>query len=310
MEKKSAAKRFARGIITTACVPWTADYAFDEDMFREEIRHILAGGVGHIYLFGTAGEGYALTNGQFTAIVRAFMDEMRPPGPQPMVGVIGTALAQVLERIAIAYGLGAREFQISLPSWGALNDRELMTFFHAVCDAHPDCWFMHYNLGRSGRILGIREYCLLASEIPNLAAAKITTKDNAMIQDLIGTPCPVQFYLSDLGYAYGSLVGECSYLVSLPAINLAVARRYFEAGVNRDIDTLFRIEGEIAAVRRKVMELVGTTAIDGVYDKLGAKLALPNFPLRLLPPYESATEEVFVRYREFFRANFPHWINK
>ncbi len=308
MDTKLPAKRFTRGIITTACIPWTAEFAFDEPLFRKEVRHILASGIGHVYLFGTAGEGYALTNAQFTAIVRAFLDEMRGPGRRAMIGVIGTAQSEILERIGIARGLGAREFQISLPPWGALNDRELLAFFHAVCDAHPDCAFMHYNLGRSGRILGIREYALLAGEIPNLAAAKVTSKDNAVIQDLIGTPCPVQFYLSDLGYAYGSLVGECSYLVSLPAINLALARRYFQAGVDRDVPTLFQIESEIAAVRRKVMELVGTASMDGVYDKLGVKLSLPEFPLRLLPPYESASDEVFVRYREFFRANFPHWI--
>lgn len=300
-------KRFARGIIATACVPWTPDYAFDEDLFRKVVRHMLAAGISHIYLFGTAGEGYALTNAQFTAIVRAFADEMKVPGRRPMVGVIGTALAEIVERIGIAHGMGVREFQVSLPPWGALNDRELAVFFHAVCDAFPDSWFMHYNLGRSGRILGIREYSRLAAEIPNLAAAKVTTKDTAAIQDLIGTPCPIQFYLSDLGYAYGSFVGECSYLVSLPAINFRIARQYFEAGVSRDIPTLFRIEREITAVRRKVLEIAGS-AMDGVYDKLGTKLAIPEFPLRLLPPYDSATEEMYARYRQFIEAEFPHWL--
>jgi len=42
----------------------------------------------------TIHEGYALTNTQYTEIVRAFVGEMRAPGRRPMVGVIGTALGE------------------------------------------------------------------------------------------------------------------------------------------------------------------------------------------------------------------------
>ena len=47
------------------------------------------------------------------------------------------------------------------------------------------------------------------------------------------------------------------------------------------------------------------THIAGVYDKLLFKLCDPEFPLRLLPPYQGATELMFQR----FRAAMPEeWL--
>jgi hypothetical protein len=47
---------------------------------------------------------------------------------------------------------------------------------------------------------------------------------------------------------------------------------------------------------------------DGAYDKLIAKLALPEFPLRLLPPYESSTDEGYRQYRTELAERFPEWL--
>jgi hypothetical protein len=45
----------------------------------------------------------------------------------------------------------------------------------------------------------------------------------------------------------------------------------------------------------------GRFHIDGAYDKLLFRMSDPEFPLRVLPPYASATEEDFSR----FRASLP-----
>ena len=63
-----------------------------------------------------------------------------------MVGVISLSLPTIIERIERARQMGIRHFQISLPSWGALSDSELKTFFKETCGRFPDCSFLHYNL--------------------------------------------------------------------------------------------------------------------------------------------------------------------
>src|SRR5687768_9581594 len=52
-------------ILATAVVPWTADYKFDAETFRRQVQTIARGLTRHIYIFGTAGEGYAVSDTQF-----------------------------------------------------------------------------------------------------------------------------------------------------------------------------------------------------------------------------------------------------
>jgi len=97
-------------------------------------------------------------------------------------------------------------------------------------------------------------------------------------------------------------------LERITGIQIALIRRYLEAGIAHDADALFRIEKEVGTVRQKLMALVGEQAIDGAYDKLNVKIVMPEFPLRLLPPYEYPTDQVYETYRQYLQTNFPHWL--
>ena len=68
--------RFPACILGTAVVPWTESFALDEALFRHEIACLLAAGHKYLYVFGTAGEGYAVTESLFDEIVHLFIDEM------------------------------------------------------------------------------------------------------------------------------------------------------------------------------------------------------------------------------------------
>jgi dihydrodipicolinate synthase/N-acetylneuraminate lyase len=169
--------RFPRGVLISCPIPWDEQNRFLEDVFRREVQHFLALGFRHIYIFGTAGEGYAVTNTQFRQITRAFLEETRGEDVIPQVGVIGLSTPTIRERLDLAFEVGFRNFQISLPSWGALNDREMRRFFRDVCLAYPEARFLHYNLMRTKRLLTAADYRILVSEIPNLASTKNTSSD-------------------------------------------------------------------------------------------------------------------------------------
>ena len=51
----------------TIPIPWSADYSFDVRTFRRSLRGLLQL-TPHIYIFGTAGEGYAVSDAQFEQI--------------------------------------------------------------------------------------------------------------------------------------------------------------------------------------------------------------------------------------------------
>jgi dihydrodipicolinate synthase/N-acetylneuraminate lyase len=115
-------KRFGSTILATCCIPWNEKGELAEEIFRRALRNILRNLTRDIYLFGTAGEGYAVTDKQFDQIIRVFREEMEQAKARPMLGIVSLSLGTILERIARARDQGFHYFQISLPSWGALNE--------------------------------------------------------------------------------------------------------------------------------------------------------------------------------------------
>ncbi len=300
-------KRFPSGIMATCCIPWDSAGRLAEAIFRRSLRHTLAHGTRHVYIFGTAGEGYAVTSRQFDEIVAVFADEMRRGGAEPMVGVIDLALGTVAERIERCRDQGVRRFQISLPSWGALEDRELRAFFDGVCGRFSDCEFMHYNLPRTKRLVTGREYGRLAERHPNLVATKNCGDSLAHLRSLIDDAPQLQHFLSESGYVYGSMFGECGVLASF-VMNWPRLQALWNAGRRHDHDTLVAIQREVNVVIQTLFEVVPANRIDGSYDKLFAKMYDPEFPLRLLPPYIGSSDEEFQRFVDLLRTRLPEWV--
>lgn len=302
------AKRFPACVMATAVVPWTERWEFDEALFRHQVSTLLQNGYRNLYLFGTAGEGYAVTDAQIRVIAEAFVDELRRGEAEPMVGVINLSLPVILERIELVRALGVRRFQVSLPGWGELDAGEVRTFFDAVLGRFPDCQFLHYNLLRTKRLVTADEYAAIAADHPNLVATKNSTDSMTRVRDLLERAPMLQHFLGERGFLYGSLIGECGLLISVAAINLAMGLRYFEAGRGRDLETLVSMEGDLANISREFTGFCSPgVRIDGAYDKVLWKLHDPRFPLRLLPPYEGSNADAAERLGGYLRARYPHW---
>ncbi len=305
----SIQKRYRRCVLATCCVPWNADYSFAEDIFRRSIRNLIVQGIRDLYIFGTAGEGYAVTETQFDAITRAFLEETNSDGVQSMVGLISLSLPTIIERIERAHAMGARRFQLTLPSWGALRDTEVNTFFRETCGRFRDCEFLHYNLLRSGRILTGAEYGRLAGEYVNLVATKNSTEDDSRLESLMREAPELQHFVTEAGFAKASKLGECGFLISFASSHLKRALQYFHAGRDGDFDRLDQQQRELSEIVAALLSVVGDTAhMDGAFDKMFCGMYDPDFPLRLLPPYAAVDEDVFKQYVELLRTRFPQWM--
>ncbi len=301
-------KRYPACILATVCIPWNEDYHFAEDVFRRQVRHIRESLTPHLYIFGTAAEGHAVSDRQFDEICRVFREETSGLGVHGMVGLISLSLATVIERIERAYAMGFREFQISLPSWGTLTDDEVALFFRETCGRFPDCQFLHYNLLRSGRLITPAEYGRLAAAHPNLVASKNGTDQMARIRGLLTLAPQMRHFITETGYAYASLVDECGLLISMSSVNPEMGKAYFEAGQGRDVQTLLDMQGELMDLVADLLAQVDARMhMDGGYDKLYCKLHDPDFPLRLLPPYRSSSDAEFGKFREMIRCKYPRW---
>jgi dihydrodipicolinate synthase/N-acetylneuraminate lyase len=299
-------KRYPACILCTCVVPWDENGEFLESLFVDQVQRML-NTTRHLYIFGTAGEGHAVCNRQFKRITQVFHDTMAAAVAEAMVGVISLSLPTIIERIEMAREMGVRHFQISLPSWGALTDDEVRTFFQAVCGGFLDCKFLHYNLMRTKRLITPELYAELADAHPNFVGTKNCTDSMDRLRGLMRLSPQLQHFPGEVGYMYASQLGECGLLASL-ASNATALHEFFDAGRRRDLPLLLERYAEIAEIFRELIAAVGPNAhIDSAYDKVLWKLQDERFPLRLLPPYVGATDVAFQRFAEFVRTKCPRW---
>ena len=302
-------KRYERCILATCPIPWDKSYDFAENIFKSQIRHILRHGTKHVYIFGTAGEGYAVSDKQFSRVTEVFCDEMKAGSAEPMVGVISLSLQTVVERINLSYELGVRYFQISLPAWGACTFEEIERFFEETCGRFPNCSFLHYNNLRSKRMITPNEYAILANTFPNLIATKNGASSPVDIISLTTKAPQLQHFLTENNFAIANLLGlDVGFLISVASINWQTASSFYQACIEHKVQDINKYVIELGAIVNALFEIVGQQGhIDGAYDKMFSKIADPQFSLRLLPPYGYANDESFQKFVEYIKDNYSHW---
>jgi dihydrodipicolinate synthase/N-acetylneuraminate lyase len=198
---------------------------------------------------------------------------------------------------------------VALPSWGALNDNELLRFFCDVCLPHPEARFLHYNLMRSKRLLTGIDYRRIADVVPNLVATKNTSPDLSHKMDLLRLAPEMQHFLSEVTFPACCAYGECSLLSSFAGMFPAATKKLFGYGKERNYERLFRFQKEyLEAVDDVIAPMVQHTRIDGAYDKNIVRLGGLPMPSRLLSPYESIPEEAFEESKRILENLHSRWL--
>lgn len=296
--------RYPQSNLAACLLPWDKDFQLDVAKFEQLIQSSLNDGYTCLYVMGTAGEGYALSENRFKQVVEVFAANTGQEGIDPQVGVIGLSMEQMIERLAFAHDRGIRMFQISLPSWGALDEAETMLFFRTVSGEFPDSRFLHYNLPRAKRIIRGSEYHRIAGEVPNIVATKNSSTDYARTADLLLNAPELQHFLLEGNFAMGCAVGECSLLCSYDVLFPETTWKFFHAGQKKDLVELFRIAGFFHEVGTNLFAHCSRAMIDGSYDKTFAWLRDPEFSNRVLPPYLGLSDEESRRCREIFDERY------
>lgn len=304
-------KRYPQCILGTCCVPWKEDNSFAEDIFRQQLRFLLREGTRNLYIFGSAGEGYAVTDAQFEQITGVFCEEMFAAGAEPMVGVISASLPTVTARIKWATSMGVRQFQISLPCWGKCSFDEVRKFFAETCGQFNDCSFLHYNTLHTKRFITADEYGILADEFSNFVATKNIIDSVCDVTTLLTKSPQIQHFFMEYGFALASLLDlEAGWIVAPASCNWATAKEFYQACISRNREEIARLTVDLVDIQNILFECVGNEGhMDGTYDKIYCKVAYKDFPLRLLPPYSYVSDETFNRFVELLINKYPHYIH-
>ena len=304
MSESVLTKRYPQNNLAACMLPWTDAFELDVPVFERHVQGAIDGGYTCIYLMGTAGEGYALSDTRFQQIVDIFAGLTVRDGLDPQIGVIGLSMEHIIERLQTAYDMGIRMFQISLPSWGALDEPEAIVFFKTVCGRFPDCRFLHYNLPRAKRIIKGAEYDRICAEVPNLVATKNSSRDYARTADLMRNAPALQHFFLEGNFAMGCTLGECSLLCSYDVLFPKTTWQFFEAGVRGDLPELFRITKLLWECGEDLFSHCSREMIDGSFDKTFLWLKDPAFANHVLPPYMGLSSEELQICRDVYEAKY------
>ena len=301
-------KRYQQAILASCEIPWDEGGELMEDVFRGEIHETLRQ-FSNLYIFGTAGEGYAVTATQFKEIAGIFWEETAIDGVFPMVCIIAMSTGQVVERIGVAHDLGFRVFQITLPPWEPLRDDEVMAYFGDVCGSFPDSKFLHYNLGRVGRILNGSDYRSLEDAAPNFVGTKTLWGDSISgIFDVATKTSELQHFYDETAFPYACLLGECSMLSSWGALFPTKTKELFQYGMTGQVEAAFRLLVEYQRVTETMMAPAADyKRIDGAFDKMIVRASGIDIPLRMLSPYEGLPENVYEACVAALHEHYADW---
>ena len=72
--------RYPQSNLAACMLPWTKSFELDEEVFRRHLQQTLDGGYQNVYILGTAGEGYALSEARFRHVVTIFANHMLRDG--------------------------------------------------------------------------------------------------------------------------------------------------------------------------------------------------------------------------------------
>ncbi|RMM86354.1 alcohol dehydrogenase [Pseudomonas savastanoi pv. glycinea] len=159
-----------RGIIPALVTPFTADQQLDEQALRNLIENLLNAGVHGLFVLGTNGEFFTLSESEKLKIARITVEAAAGRVPV-VVGTGAFATHEVIEMNKKMIDVGADALSIITPYFNAISQSELIKHYTAIADA-SELPLMMYNIpAKTGMSIGIGAVATL-SQHPQIKGIK------------------------------------------------------------------------------------------------------------------------------------------
>src|SRR5450830_653932 len=158
------------GIVPALVTPFTADQRLDEKALRGLVESLIEAGVHGLFVLGTNGEFFALSNEEKLEIVRITLDASAGRLPV-MVGTGAFSTREVIEMNKRVEGMGADALSVITPYFNAVTQAELIKHYEAIGDA-TSLPVMMYNIpAKTGMSIGMGAVATL-SQHPRIKGIK------------------------------------------------------------------------------------------------------------------------------------------
>ena len=158
------------GVIPALVTPMNPDESINEKELRNQLRRQIAAGVHGLFVFGTNGEFYALSEAEKLRVLEITVEENN--GRLPVyagTGCPGTADTIRLSRECEKRGAGA--LSVITPYFAALSQKELIAHYEALADS-VNLPVILYNIPARTNISITPDTVEKLSKIPGIAGVK------------------------------------------------------------------------------------------------------------------------------------------
>lgn len=160
-----------KGVIVPIITPMNEDESINEPELRKQINRLIDAGIYGIFVLGTNGEFYSLSEPEKLQVIKAAVDEVK--GRVPVyagTGCISTADTVALSRKA--QDLGVDALSVISPYFCNVNQDDIFNHFSAVAAA-VDLPILLYNMpARTGNNINFKTLKKLHDQHKNIIGAK------------------------------------------------------------------------------------------------------------------------------------------
>lgn len=161
----------------TLLLPIDISGSIDYGLLDAELDYLTSGHLNGIYSNGTAGEFYTLNEEEFDHINQLLAEKCEASNTPFQIGVSHPSAQISLERIKRAKSLKPSAFQLILPDWFPVTNREAIRFLEVTAGAADDIGLVLYNPPHAKRVLEPVEWATLNKAVPNLVGVKVFDQD-------------------------------------------------------------------------------------------------------------------------------------
>ncbi len=182
MDTAARAAHF-HGIIPPLVTPFDNDGDVDAPALRAVVRYVLAGGVHGVFVAGSTGEAYAMSDEQRVEALKVVIDEVGGRVPV-FAGTSHITTAGTVNLTRLAEAAGADAASIVTPYFITPSQDELFEHYKTVAASTSLPLLLYNNPARTGVVLQPDTVTRLA-EIENIVGIKDSSGDMGAVVDMI-----------------------------------------------------------------------------------------------------------------------------
>jgi 4-hydroxy-tetrahydrodipicolinate synthase len=237
------------GIIPALVTPFHEDESLDLATLREMVEHVIAGGVHGVFVLGSQGEFYALTDDEQRTVVEAAVEaaDNRVPVFAGASAITTRAAAGLAEQ---AQSAGAHAVTVLPPFFIRPSDRELHSHYAAIAGSIDIPLILYNQPQRTGVTLTTNLVAGLAS-IRNVAGIKDSSASLNQTLDYLSA-CPEDFRVligNDGQIAYALMAGASGTISATANVVPRMCIAIFEAVRAGLIERAISLQRDLSLLR-------------------------------------------------------------